>query len=269
MKIIKSMPIEEYHLLPGVSSTGLNQAHVSALRYKNFIDKGMKIGAKSSLEGNLIHCAILEPDELYKRYVVAPKFDKRTTAGKKDFADFESDNAGKDAITIEQEEMALAICENVYRNSLFPRSFQAETSILWNDSDTGLDCRCRPDLIKRGDGLIIDVKSTTDARKFYSSVQAYGYHRQEAFYRMGLEAAGISVSRFLFMAVEKEAPYDVIFYELDSEYIAKGELDVRSAMATVSLATRTGKFPGYQEEIISIPLPSFMRKDFYSEGDTL
>lgn len=265
--IIPNMPIGEYHRLAGVSSTGLNQAHISALRYKHFIDGGVTISDTVALEGNLIHCAICETPEYYKRYIVAPKVDKRTKDGKKEWSDFVEANPNMQYITEDQHAMAMEAAGNAVSHPLFPfrNVISAEVSIFWKDDDTGLDCRCRPDIMVRDYGLIIDVKTTDNARTFHQSVAKYGYHRQEAFYRMGLRAVGIAVSRYLFLVVEKKAPYDVIFYELDSEYVALGEIEVRNAMATVALAKRTGIYPGYPSEIVPVSMPNYYKKDLYEE----
>lgn len=81
-------------------------------------------------------------------------------------------------------------------------------SIFWQDADTGIDCRCRPDYI-HSSGIIVDLKSTLDASPaaFAKSCANSRYHVQDAFYSEGFyQAAGEWPRGFVFIAVEKPRP---------------------------------------------------------------
>jgi hypothetical protein len=47
--------------------------------------------------GSALHCAVLEPNEYGKRYTIAPKFDRRTKAGKEQAEAWELAADGKTA----------------------------------------------------------------------------------------------------------------------------------------------------------------------------
>ena len=89
------------------------------------------------------------------------------------------------------------------------RDGQAEQSFWWDDADTGLRCKCRPDWLNGA--TVIDLKTTTDASPagFAKSCATFRYHVQASHYLAGLPA-----ERFIFIAVEKVYPYAVGVYQL-------------------------------------------------------
>ena len=256
--IEENLPIEQYHAHQSISHSGLNEAFRSIAHYREYAKNGSGIDKDAALDGNLIHCAILEPEELLNRYVVIEKCDKRTKIGKETWTSAVDSNPGKTIITPSQFDMAIGAAKAAGQHPLSPKKGREELSIFWDDTDTLLPLRCRPDWVE-DNGTVIDVKTIIDARSFASSVQKYGYYRQEALYRTGLAAAGIECSRFLFLVVEKKAPYGVMFYELDSEYVLTGYQECRATLASIALATRNGDSPGYSKEIKSLALPRWMR----------
>ncbi len=64
----------------------------------------------------------------------------------------------------------------------------AESSIYWEDPETGILCRCRPDKIIPEFHWIMDVKTTADIQRFKTAYYDYRYHVQDAFYSDGYEA---------------------------------------------------------------------------------
>ena len=68
-------------------------------------------------------------------------------------------------------------------------------------------------------GPIIDIKTTSDKSlsSFKSSAYKYGYHRQAAFYLDGFQA-----KEFIFVVIEKKAPYNVGVYIAGEDFINRG-----------------------------------------------
>ncbi|MCV6037263.1 PD-(D/E)XK nuclease-like domain-containing protein, partial [Escherichia coli] len=60
--------------------------------------------------------------------------------------------------------------------------------IYWEDPETGILCRCRPDKIIPEFHWIMDVKTTADIQRFKTAYYDYRYHVQDAFYSDGYEA---------------------------------------------------------------------------------
>lgn len=214
------MTDEEYFKAKGLSKSFLarmdcpDKAHI----YKE--------PTPAMLLGTLAHCAILEPDQFDLRYVVAPEINKRTNAGKAEWAEFEAANAGKVVITQDQYTQAQAMAEAI-RNHPTASSFlsggMAEQAYFWEDENGEL-CKCKADYIQ-GD-TIVDLKTCADASPsgFGRAVTNFKYHWQDAWYR-----DGIGAERFVFVAIEAAEPYVIEVYELGEESVQKGRDQINAA----------------------------------------
>lgn len=161
---------------------------------------------------------------------------------------------------------------------LAPGSGVPELSCYWTDEETGVRCRCRPDFW-RHDGVIVDLKTCLDASYdgFQKSVWKWRYHVQAAFYLDGIEAALRQApstttmpapKAFLFVAVEKTAPYGVGVYHLDAQNIAIGRREYREDLARFAECERTGEWPAYSPNIEAMSLPDWvLRREEYEHAD--
>ena len=219
--------------------------------------------------GRALHCLALEGRaEFETRYAVAPKCDKRTKAGKELFAAFCADNAGKECINCDDVEvmhaMALAILAHPFAKQLLEQGLSEQT-VIWQDEETGLWCKCRPDRIPtNADGVFIDLKTTSNAaeRAFQGQVNSLGYFRQAAMYMEGLfHATGSVYKHFAFIAVEKEPPYRVEVYTLDDEYMGFGYDDYHILLREEKKYRDSGFYPNYQNAgAIELYAPQYLRR---------
>jgi exodeoxyribonuclease VIII len=202
--------------------------------------------------GSLTHCAVLEPDELLAgRYGIAP--DRRTNAGKAVAAEMEA--AGIEAVTAPEMEQALAMAASVRSHqaaAALLRDGKAEQSFWWDDIQTGLRCKCRPDWYNGT--TIVDLKTTTDAspKGFAKSVAQWRYHVQQNHY-----LAGTFAERFVFIAVEKQYPFCVGVYELDETAALHGEAERRNNLQTIADCRAISEWPGYGNTIQPLSLPNW------------
>ena len=207
--------------------------------------------------GALVHLAILEPDVFATQCRVAPKVDRRTKEGKAIAAEFEAENADKIIITPDENEITDRIVEAVESSTkakqLLSHDGDIETSIRWNDRESGMQCKCRPDKL-RSCGLILDLKTTRDAspRGFARSCAALGYHRQAAWYLDGALANGIESPGFAFIAVETSYPWTVAVYELDTEAVDLGRNENRTAIMQVRDCMRSGDWREPHEKRVNL-----------------
>ena len=94
----------------------------------------------------------------------------------------------------------------------------------------------------------MDLKTTADANpeEFARTALKYGYDQQMAHYRDIMEAETGTLPRFLFVLVEKTAPYLVSVVELDDLFHDLGKQKNEQAAAKWLHAKETGQWPGYE-----------------------
>jgi len=255
---------EEYHADPAVSKSHLDEIARSGYHYwARFLDRDRLLSVKPTaamLFGTLVHTAVLEPDELRNRYDLAP--DRRTKAGKALAADMEA--RGITPVSAADMDAALAMAGAVRSHQAAAellRHGQAEQSFWWDDPDTGLRCKCRPDWLNGA--TCVDLKTTTDASPagFAKSCAAFRYHVQADHYLAGLPA-----ERFVFIAVEKTYPYAVGVYQLDADAMAHGAELRRQNMRMIADCRAINEWPGYSNTIEPLSLPKWA---FTTTHDTL
>ena len=248
----------DYHADPAVSASHLKTVMQSPYHYwSRYLDPDRVAMAPTAAMrlGSLTHCAVLEPDELTKRYQLAP--DRRTKEGKA--AVVEMAAAGIEAVSEADLAQALQMADAVRSNStaaLLLSNGQAEQSFWWDDIATGMRCKCRPDWF---DGeTIVDLKTCQDASAagFAKAVAQWSYQVQAAHYLCGTLA-----KRFIFCAVEKTAPYAVGVYELDAEAMVHGSVLRHNALQRIQDCRAINEWPGYTDGIQTLQLPGWALKD--------
>ena len=216
--IYHDIPNEEYHAEDCLSKSGMVYFDRYPAYYK-WMQENHSETTKPMLDGTQFHTATLEPTRYRKEYVVAPKCDRRTKAGKALWAEFQAENAG--AIVVNQKDwdmvegMVAAVEANKDARDLLSNCL-IEQSVFWTDPEFGFPCQCRPDAMKPP--YIIDLKSCQDVtyNAFQRDVVKYKYHWQAAHYLNGLNQVSPGVyTEFVFIAVEKTPPYTCCVYPMD------------------------------------------------------
>lgn len=263
------LTIEQYHALAAISKSGLDDINVSPAHfYAHHLDANRppRESKSGQLEGNLAHCAILEPDEFHKRYAIGPSVNRNTKVWK----EFVEANEGAIAIQKDQYETAMRQADSVRALPEIRTALEAgkpEVSAFWTDAATGIECRCRPDWkheVSESSVILIDVKTYSNASpdEFRRQAARKRYHVQDAFYSDGFaEASGLDVLAFLFVAVETEWPYAANAMMLDGASRDQGRFDYRRNLETCAECLQTGEWPGYSKEIQLITLPAWAFQD--------
>lgn len=244
--IYNGIPNEAYHSGPGVSKSGLWELHSKSPFHFQFAPREEKNFFDLGEAG---HIAVLEPNTLEDRVYRGP--DDRRGNKWTDAQEF-CKISGKVCLTSKDYDKALIIRDTLHAdptvNALVTGSAaQVEASGFWQDEQTGMMCRCRPDLYRPDLSLIVDLKTTASAHpsKFARSVVDYGYHAQEAFYTDGWRALGQDVQAFVFIAVEKSDPFAFAIYELPPSIVEEGRAQMRAALDRYAECKRTDTWPGY------------------------
>ena len=103
---------EQYHADPAVSASHLKEVMHSPYHYwARFLDPNRPalVPTAAMRLGSLVHCAVLEPDELSKRYGVC--LPRNTKAGKEMAEQMAAD--GIEAVTAADMEQAMAMAGSV------------------------------------------------------------------------------------------------------------------------------------------------------------
>lgn len=222
--------------------------------------------------GTAAHTIALEHSQWEKLYVRAPDINRRTKAGKEEFAAFQDANRGRRVIESGEWEDLLgihrALLEHPIGSQLLTNKGRAEVSYVWESEwagSVGTLCKARADRITRldGDPVMVDLKTTRDGgalpEEFARHIPRFDYDMQGAFYLEGLRHFRPSPHRFLFLVVEKTPPYEISVCELDEGSLAEGQYKAERAMAIYCEAHRTGVFTGYEAKIHQIQTPLWGR----------
>jgi hypothetical protein len=133
----------------------------------------------------------------------------------------------------------------------------AEVTYLAIDPATGVLVKVRADAVCRGHDLILDIKTAEDAsfEAFSKAAGRYRYHLQAALYRWVYRLVCERAPGFLHVVLETTPPYGVAVYDLDEEAIQHGEQRMRAGLSRWAECERSGAWPGYTPEIVSLSLP--------------
>ncbi|EEH6765904.1 exonuclease VIII, partial [Salmonella enterica] len=187
--IYYDIPNEAYHAGPGVSKSQLDDIADTPAIYLWRKNAPVDTEKTKSLDtGTAFHCRVLEPEEFSKRFIIAQEFNRRTSAGKEEEKTFleECARTGRTVLTAEEgrkiELMYQSVMALPLGQWLVESAGYAESSVYWEDPETGILCRCRPDKIIPEFHWIMDVKTTADIQRFRTAYYDYRYHVQDAFY---------------------------------------------------------------------------------------
>lgn len=215
---------KEYHARDEISKSDLDLLAKSPFHFK-FKEQFENEPSKSLVLGQAVHKLVLEPKDFDLEFAITPSVDRRTKAGREAYSEFLLSSADKTILDSETFLKAKDIANSVNAMkevAMFLRDGVAEQSYFGEIE--GVKVKCRPDFFNEILGLVIDLKTTTDASSdgFTKSVANFNYHIQAAFYADILRQNGKVVNNFLFIAVETKKPYMVGFYELDEVAIEQG-----------------------------------------------
>ena len=246
---------DDYHAdRSAVSKSWLDRIDRSPAHLRAYLD-GHSKDTPTLLLGRLVHAAVLEPDLLHDQFVVPPKINRRTKAGREEYAAFEADNAHKQIVTADQFDLALAIRDSVYGNraaKALLNDGDPEATVVWKNLETGELCKARADWLR--ENVIVDVKTCQDARPdaFARSIANYRYDVQTSHYEEGFD-----LDRFVFIAVEKDPPYACAVYAADDLIRQRGKEARDRNLTTYAECKAKDSWPGYEEVIHTIHLPKW------------
>lgn len=260
--LIESLPAAVYHSVEALSASGSKEINRSPAHFK--VARTVKREpTPPMLIGSAAHTAILEPESFETEVVCAHRIDKRTRAGKEAAEEFDRLHAGKIVLDLESYESVLRMRDAVMEHPAARRLLEGtrrELSLFWRDRAYGVPCKSRFDAWSDAQKFIVDLKTTVDASPdaFGRAIGSYQYHLQAAFYYMAAEALlNCTPTAFVFIAVEKEPPYAVGCYVLETAHLLAGARLVEQALDKYKKAIEADRWAGYGDLIQPARVPSW------------
>ncbi|MFE7510124.1 PD-(D/E)XK nuclease-like domain-containing protein [Streptomyces sp. NPDC057540] len=263
------IPAELYHQdpIPGgsLSSTGIRRLADTPARFKHFLDHPEPY--KPAFEfGTAAHTVILgDGPEL----IVVDEDLWNTKETKAKVAAIRA--AGNVPLKREAKQRIDDMAEALARHSEAADIFQpgagvAEQSAFWPDP-RGVWRRVRFDWLSDG---IADYKTTPSVHPdaLQKTVEKWGYHVQDAFYReTAIELGLIPADGFFkFVFQEKQPPYLVQVVELDFPARAIGAEITDRAIHTYLHCMATGEWPAYGDTTTYLSLPAWAERKYIEEN---
>lgn len=257
----------DYHRDPRLGSTSLKTLATRTPAHYKYDLTHPKTSDAFSL-GTAAHSLILEGDT--SGIVVVEADNWLTKDAKATKAEALAD--GKQPLLTKEWAQVQAMRDAVMAHPLARAALEGgtpEQSVFW-DHETGTPLKCRPDMLHRGGklgNLIVDLKTvqSADPQDFAKSAANFGYHIQQAHYQAGLKAATGEDFDFIFVLIEKQAPYLPAVVQLDAEDVARGAEMAERSIRIYNQCSKSGRWPGYESDK-PIELPRWAR---YKEEETL
>lgn len=281
MGLYYDMPFEEYLAVEAFSNSDMKLLARSAWHWKNRLPVKE---TRAMLCGSLVHCAQLEPHALEQRYVFVPddaprrpteaqwnaaKSNESSTAAKAWWKDFLDTQAGRAIVSAEEFAVTKMQLEALAADATL-RGFlsvgQSEVSLFWIDPDTGVYCKARPDHVHPHDArtvTLLDLKGTVDESPvgFGRTAARLGYHRQDAHYTAGFEAAtGMKVEKFVFAAVTSAPPVLAVPYVLTDEIREQARDERRELLELYAWCQKEDRWPTYGSGIQMLDFPAYAKR---------
>ena len=220
--MIKKISDKEYFACDGVNASALKYLDMSPAHYKAYIDKLNEEKNTESLRlGSQIHKYILEDVDLN----IKPNCDRRTKEGKELFKTFQdSIKYSTDYVSLDEYEKIKKMKEVVKDHpvaKILLDPVQNEKAAFVQCPQTGLKLKCKYDCLPNTGNCIFDLKTTDNADPFKLkyTINKYKYHIQACHYLYVAELLNLNKDFFVFIFIEKDAPFAISCVKIDKESI--------------------------------------------------
>ncbi len=259
---ILNLPEKDYRAHKAISQSVLKSFGESAtpLHFKATPEKQ----ATPDMEfGSAAHCAILEPHLYHQKVVTRPaeypddKGNLKPWNGNSTWCITWLNNAKAKGLIVLSRDQASKIPKIVERLNKIElvrealKHGQKEVSWFAQDDETGLELKCRTDLVamdSKQAQWLLDLKKSrvgfANAKDFGEEVQNRGYDIQAASY---LAISG--ASKFIFVVFDDDAPFDASLIELTDRELELGYRKWRKLLTDYAQCVKSGDWPGYPQGI--------------------
>lgn len=217
-------------------------------------------------KGRAAHTAVLEPHRFERDYATWTGGDRR---GAK-WNEFRELHADVTILTADQRRTAIAIAEAVRSHPVAGPMLvngAAEVQMNWHHERTGINCKARLDWLSTR--WIADLKTCRDPspRKFAAAAARLRYPMQMAMYQAAVRATLGYKAPARIIAVQSQAPYDVVVYDVGDDVLDVGERDYEEALDILVACRGSDQWPGVAATPIPLELPDWAMPDWDEDAD--
>jgi exodeoxyribonuclease VIII len=264
---------KDYHSdLTAISKSRLAKMSVCP-QYFKWCEDNPQEPSEDLIVGSAFHKLVLEPDSFGTEFVVMPNIDSRTKQGKELYEQFIITSQGRDILTQEQYEMICAMKDSVLSNKYAVALLKGnhEHSFYTQDELTKEVIKVRPDCYRNVQDRIVitDLKSCRSAitEDFMRDVVKYSYDLQAYMYTLAVSNV-MNIPQenvdFVFIAVEKKAPYMINMLQADQFVLERGEALFREYIGKYHECKESGNWYGLNGAygiINNLSLPNYLLKE--------
>lgn len=201
-----------------LSYSSLKEFSKSPAHYLEYLRREFKPTPAMAL-GSLVHCLLLQPNELGKQFFIMPNIDRRTKDGKAQYEQAQIDAVGKQIVTEQDYDEANNLVNKVVSEGHIAdvikncNKFEHE----WREEIAGLPVRGFFD--GEADDYILEVKTANDAnpKTIINDFFNRSYHVQAGLYSF------VSNKPIKYLIIETSAPYNVVLADASEQYIKHGQ----------------------------------------------
>lgn len=254
-------PRDEYDEHPGLRRSSLWAIAKSPLHFK-WQEEHPKEYTDELSFGIAAHKYILEKDDFFNEFSLAPEVNRRTKSGREEWEAYQMlcTEENKTALSLADFNTIQAMDKAIDNHPFARRLLEGihEKPFYWTDVKTGELCKCKPDCMTdtpdflktecRYEKLIVDYKTTRscDVGKFEHSVKEYGYDLQVGMYTEGVFMNTFDEYGFAFVAQEKTPPYAVNVYVCSEDFINQGKETFHDLLGIYHTCKETNRYYGYE-----------------------
>ncbi|MEK9824313.1 MAG: PD-(D/E)XK nuclease-like domain-containing protein [Gammaproteobacteria bacterium] len=256
--------MKSYHEHPAISASKLKKmACGTELDYwATYVDpERMPFQPTDAMrQGSLVDCLITEPQNFDRKYVVAPKCDRRTKAGKAEWAEAQELARSKCAELIAEDwhHTAQQIASKLLNDpvSRFYLLGSGQKPHFWQDEKHDTECRYLPDTERPDYGLLVDLKKSRSANPAHFARQSYslGYDIQCAHYAEGYRDRYSEYPKTIaLLAYEWAYPFNFSINIISEELLEVGRSRRDEAMAKIKDCSGINEWSSWGVNVMEPP----------------
>lgn len=263
MEVAYNQPEFTYRREEGVNQSSLKKILVSPAHYQAAL-KNKLIPTPAMEMGTALHCLTLDGREAFDaQYVKKPnnlslatkegKAWKAELGRKKSLSEGGKDDPWNSVLGMDKSLKRLAYFDPSQKDYIKHN----EVSIYWDWE--GVRCKARLDRVDIDHGLVLDLKTTDSVEPeiFTKKVVGLGYDFQAAYYAKAAEVAFGKPFKFIFVAVERKAPFTVDLFEVDDEMMEEAMYKCERALRNYAECDGHDVWPNRTPMVRRLSYPSW------------